>query len=275
MANVEVVSLSLNQIKTLRPFSSCKMLRELYLRKNCISDFEEINHLQDLPCLEVLWLSENPCADKEGYRDYVIRTLPQLKKLDNIDIEVPNQQLKNSTEEDPEDETKRADASRRNDRKSVEVFRKVEARGQTKARTSREDLLQELEVAEDFDLRHSREPSYHDDYLETDSRRIPEEQTAPLGEEFSSYSRSRRTSMERKRSPSSYEQPHKSSQTNEFKLMEAKREMEKRQLFIQHNILNAALSLIETLDETGLRWMRKEIDARLMRMTPKKQSQQP
>jgi Leucine-rich repeat (LRR) protein len=34
MPNVEILSLSLNKIQSLRDFSSCKKLTELYLRKN-------------------------------------------------------------------------------------------------------------------------------------------------------------------------------------------------------------------------------------------------
>lgn len=36
--NIEIGSLSLNKIKSLKDFSSCKKLRELYLRKNLVED---------------------------------------------------------------------------------------------------------------------------------------------------------------------------------------------------------------------------------------------
>lgn len=32
-------------------------------------------------------MTGNPCTDYNGYRDYVIATLPQLTKLDGVDIE--------------------------------------------------------------------------------------------------------------------------------------------------------------------------------------------
>merc|ERR1712183_539686 len=37
--------------------------------------------------LEELYLVGNPCANFEGYKEYVIATLTQLKKLDGIDID--------------------------------------------------------------------------------------------------------------------------------------------------------------------------------------------
>jgi hypothetical protein len=81
--NVEVLSLSVNKINTLRDFSYCKKLSELYLRKNLVADLEEIRSLQSLPNLRILWLWENPIADKGNYRSFIIRALPNLTKLDN------------------------------------------------------------------------------------------------------------------------------------------------------------------------------------------------
>lgn len=56
MPNLEVLSLSVNKINTLKYFQYCKKLTELYLRKNLISDLREIKYLQNLPSLKVLWL---------------------------------------------------------------------------------------------------------------------------------------------------------------------------------------------------------------------------
>ena len=46
--------------------------------------FSEIWHLRKLPKLRVLWLADNPCATGDGYRMTVLKTLPNLNKLDNI-----------------------------------------------------------------------------------------------------------------------------------------------------------------------------------------------
>ena len=43
----------------------------------------QLKWLKACPKLKVLWLSENPCANFEHYRLFVIGTLPSLSKLDN------------------------------------------------------------------------------------------------------------------------------------------------------------------------------------------------
>ncbi|XP_055382175.1 uncharacterized protein LOC129612541 isoform X5 [Condylostylus longicornis] len=88
MRGVEVLALSVNKISSLAPFEDCLNLQELYLRKNSISDINEIAYLQNLPNLKYLWLEENPCCDVLGsnYRSIVLRALPNLKKLDNVDV---------------------------------------------------------------------------------------------------------------------------------------------------------------------------------------------
>ncbi|NP_001087518.1 cilia and flagella associated protein 410 S homeolog isoform X1 [Xenopus laevis] len=85
LPNIEVITLSVNNISTLEPISYCHNLTELYLRKNNISSLNELNYLKPLPRLKILWLSENPCcgADPQKYRMTVLRNLPNLQKLDN------------------------------------------------------------------------------------------------------------------------------------------------------------------------------------------------
>jgi len=88
LANLEVLSMSLNRIDTLKPFRSCRMLRELYVRKNRLSRLEEVAYLKGLPRLQVLWLAENEAAVVNAgcYRQFVLRQLPNLSKLDNEDV---------------------------------------------------------------------------------------------------------------------------------------------------------------------------------------------
>jgi hypothetical protein len=88
LSNVETLSLPVNKISTLAPFESCKRLQQLLLRDNQISSFDELRHLQDLPCLTTLSLINNPIAQRPNYRETVIRRLPRLKKLDDIAVEV-------------------------------------------------------------------------------------------------------------------------------------------------------------------------------------------
>jgi Leucine-rich repeat (LRR) protein len=107
MTNVEVISLSVNQIDTLKHFEDCKKLKELYVRNNKITDLDEVSstqsvveddscsaicclilfqlkYLQNLPQLRCLWLGENPCAQATDYRKRVLETLPKLEKLDDL-----------------------------------------------------------------------------------------------------------------------------------------------------------------------------------------------
>lgn len=109
MPQVEVLSLSVNKISSLKEFSNCYKLQELYLRKNAIEDLSEIRYLSDLPELRVLWLSDNPCAEVENYREIVIKCLPELQKLDNIQI-TPEERLRAESKDlrFPTKEVKRA-----------------------------------------------------------------------------------------------------------------------------------------------------------------------
>ncbi|XP_040152107.1 putative uncharacterized protein DDB_G0272516 isoform X4 [Anopheles arabiensis] len=88
MRGVEVLAFSVNRISTLADFENCINLQELYLRKNNLTDIDELVYLQNLPKLKFLWLEENPLVEHAGpgYRQIVLRALPNLKKLDNVDV---------------------------------------------------------------------------------------------------------------------------------------------------------------------------------------------
>lgn len=86
MPSLEIISLSINKIRSLKPFASLPNLKELYLRKNMIGDINEIKYLTTCPNLKTLWLNENPISDTRNYRAIVIKALPGLVKLDDINI---------------------------------------------------------------------------------------------------------------------------------------------------------------------------------------------
>uniref|UniRef100_A0A1I7V4V1 LRRcap domain-containing protein n=1 Tax=Caenorhabditis tropicalis TaxID=1561998 RepID=A0A1I7V4V1_9PELO len=85
MGLLEILSLSVNEVKSLAPLQNCKNLKELYLRKNCLESLDELEFLKDLPNLRTLWIDENPCVGEGGqeYRRKVIKILPNLTKLDD------------------------------------------------------------------------------------------------------------------------------------------------------------------------------------------------
>jgi len=93
MPNLEILSLSVNRISSLKEFAGCRKLQELYLRKNHITDLDELRYLIDLPDLRILWLLDNPCSEQENYRAIVINTLPNIKKLDNNDVTAEERKL--------------------------------------------------------------------------------------------------------------------------------------------------------------------------------------
>lgn len=57
---------SVNKINSLADFQYCSNLKDLFVRRNNITDLNEICYLQNLPNLRNLWLEENPCAEREG-----------------------------------------------------------------------------------------------------------------------------------------------------------------------------------------------------------------
>ncbi|CAG8482554.1 5096_t:CDS:2 [Ambispora leptoticha] len=81
--NLEVLSLSVNNLTTLEQLSECKNLIGL----PNLFDAEQVKHLTALRNLQVLWLCDNPCAENDReYRYVVIRYLPWIKKLDHHDV---------------------------------------------------------------------------------------------------------------------------------------------------------------------------------------------
>lgn len=86
MPKLEIAYFTSNKITTLKPFAKLQNLRELYIRYNKISTFDELKHLQNLKNLRILWMLNNPIAEQPSYRELVIKLLPQIVKLDDIEI---------------------------------------------------------------------------------------------------------------------------------------------------------------------------------------------
>ncbi|RNF26616.1 leucine rich repeat protein [Trypanosoma conorhini] len=84
--NLEVLSLSLNEVSELGVLENCRRLCELYLRKNRVEDLNQVLHLCDSNYLTVLNLSENPICQDPNYRRFVIAAIASLRRLDDVDI---------------------------------------------------------------------------------------------------------------------------------------------------------------------------------------------
>lgn len=100
---LETVSLSKNQIKDISVFKSLKNLKELYLKGNQISDLEQINNLKNCKKLEKLVLKENPISKSSNYPNKILELLPQLKKLDDKEINL----IKNNIDNPVSDQNER------------------------------------------------------------------------------------------------------------------------------------------------------------------------
>lgn len=66
--------------------TGCEFLQKLDLTVNFVGDLLSVEGLKRNVHLEELYLTGNPCTDYEGYREYVVATLPQLKFLDGKEI---------------------------------------------------------------------------------------------------------------------------------------------------------------------------------------------
>lgn len=86
MPLIEVIALPINDIEVLEPIQYCTNLRELLLRQNKVSDLSQVSYLQGLDYLRNLSLSGNPVAEASNYRETIISMLPQLTKLDDVEI---------------------------------------------------------------------------------------------------------------------------------------------------------------------------------------------
>jgi Leucine-rich repeat (LRR) protein len=88
MQALEVLSLAVNKVSTLRDIQYCSNLKELYMRKNNLVNLSEVpRYLGGLSRLRKLSLSENPMAETNPkYRLYVIKALPLLENLDTLPV---------------------------------------------------------------------------------------------------------------------------------------------------------------------------------------------
>lgn len=86
LPHLEVLSLAANNVSSLKALRRCTSLQELYLRKNKISRLREVTMLSGMPKLTVLWMMDNPCAQHEYYRDFVLHCCQSLRQLDSVEI---------------------------------------------------------------------------------------------------------------------------------------------------------------------------------------------
>ncbi|XP_078047860.1 touch insensitive larva B [Augochlora pura] len=87
LKRLEYLNLALNNIEVIENLEGLESLKKLDLTVNFIGDLRGVRKLRCNENLEQLFLVGNPCTDYDGYRDYTIAILPQLKELDGTIIE--------------------------------------------------------------------------------------------------------------------------------------------------------------------------------------------
>uniref|UniRef100_A0A8C3JHN7 Leucine-rich repeat-containing protein 6 n=1 Tax=Calidris pygmaea TaxID=425635 RepID=A0A8C3JHN7_9CHAR len=87
LKKLEYLNVALNNIERIENLEGCEELKKLDLTANFIGELTSIEALKYNIHLNELFLVGNPCTEFEGYRQYVVATLHQLKCLDSKEIE--------------------------------------------------------------------------------------------------------------------------------------------------------------------------------------------
>ncbi|XP_078396708.1 dynein axonemal assembly factor 11 isoform X3 [Cetorhinus maximus] len=86
LKNLEYLNLALNNIERIENLDGCEFLKKLDLTVNFVGELTSVESLKHNVHLHELFLVGNPCCEFDGYRKFVIATLPQLKSLDGKEI---------------------------------------------------------------------------------------------------------------------------------------------------------------------------------------------
>uniref|UniRef100_A0A3B5MRK2 Leucine-rich repeat-containing protein 6 n=1 Tax=Xiphophorus couchianus TaxID=32473 RepID=A0A3B5MRK2_9TELE len=86
LKKLEYLNLALNNIQVIENLEGCESLRKLDLTVNFVGLLSSVELLQHNAHLRELYLVGNPCTEFQGYRQYVVAALPQLKWLDGTEI---------------------------------------------------------------------------------------------------------------------------------------------------------------------------------------------
>lgn len=86
LKQLEYLNLALNNVTRVESLEKCENLKKLDLTVNFIGELTSIESLRGNEFLQEMYMSGNPCSKFENYREYVIATLPQVQRLDGIDV---------------------------------------------------------------------------------------------------------------------------------------------------------------------------------------------
>ncbi|KAF6203215.1 hypothetical protein GE061_003633 [Apolygus lucorum] len=88
LKKLEYINFSQNNIEKVENLERCESLTKLDFTLNFIGELTSIESLKNNRLLKDLYLTGNPCTDFDGYRAYVVATLPQLETLDGEEVVV-------------------------------------------------------------------------------------------------------------------------------------------------------------------------------------------
>ena len=97
LKELEYANFAVNNVRKIENLQRCESLTKLDLTMNFVekASLLTVHTLRENYKLEDLYLMGNPCADFGGYRQFVIGTLPQLKRLDGKDV-TPSERIVSS-----------------------------------------------------------------------------------------------------------------------------------------------------------------------------------
>lgn len=86
LKRLEYLNLAVNNIEVIENLYQLESLEKLDLTLNFVGDLTSVESLRPNYNLTDLILTGNPCCDFDAYRDYVITVLPQLERLDCVEV---------------------------------------------------------------------------------------------------------------------------------------------------------------------------------------------
>ncbi|XP_053738856.1 dynein axonemal assembly factor 11 isoform X2 [Synchiropus splendidus] len=86
LKKLQYLNLALNNIEVIENLEGCESLQKLDLTVNFVGQLSSVETLRANLHLSELFLVGNPCTDFQGYRSYVVATLPQLQWLDGTRV---------------------------------------------------------------------------------------------------------------------------------------------------------------------------------------------
>ena len=86
LKQLEYLNLALNNVQRVENLEKCENLKKLDLTVNFIAELTSLESLKHNEFLEELYLTGNPCTKYENYRAFVVGSIPQLRRLDGMEV---------------------------------------------------------------------------------------------------------------------------------------------------------------------------------------------